>query len=295
MLPIQLQSLANTVANYLGVAVGGCSNVSFIYNWQHKHLEPGSLYDPRTLNTDCIEPRFIILSEEESGSLWYFIKGHILMEATACNIFDHIMQLYEIDFNDNGVFHLETLTKCREALSSMSLELKTLLTIMSSYMHQNKILLKHWPYIQQLVMLPLYDGMSGIQNCWLFALSYVTNAEQSKNGEVKIEEEAVWTHLLPHQTALMLKFKERSKHLTMLCKHLNDDEIFTLYENFIGGVITWRAIHRSRASQFTSILPDSFETTLPTDFFNLKRLQKVWDNRINDFVKLKSAVRGVRS
>merc|ERR1719413_272282 len=46
--PPLLVTLDRVLADRLGCGVGGCSNLSFYYNWQHPDLEPGSPYDART-------------------------------------------------------------------------------------------------------------------------------------------------------------------------------------------------------------------------------------------------------
>lgn len=286
--PPKLEWIASTVAKRLGVNVGGCSNVSFIYNWQHISLQPNSVYDSRTLKSEDLVPRFRIFSNSESDSLWYFIKGHILMEARACNIFDGITKLYSMEKNCSLIMALET-------LAYICHEMKTILKVMSSYMHKNKVLLQHWPLIQELLKLPPHNGIRGLQNCWIFAMNFIVNVKQSDNEELNSMENDVWGSLLPHQMKWMSKFKENSDTLMMLCKRHNDDELYMLLETFVGHVITWRAIHRSRGSQFiSSTLASTYETTGSGKQMKLLDIQNLWDQRISDFSKLKQTIRVAR-
>lgn len=149
MYPPKLKWIATVVASRLNVNVGGCSNVSFTYNWQHTKLKPNSVYDSRTLQDGDLVPRFRIWSGSEGDSLWYFIKGHILMEARACTIFDGIARLHSMELDDS-------LIETRETLATICNEMKTILTVMSNYMHKNKVLLQHWPLIQELLKLSPY-------------------------------------------------------------------------------------------------------------------------------------------
>ena len=284
----KLKWIAATVARRLNVNVGGCSNVSFTYNWQHIRLKPNSVYDCRTLQSEDLVPRFRILSDSEGDSLWYFIKGHILMEARACNIFHGIIKLYSMEQDSS-------LIEVRETLAAICLEMKTILSVMSTYMHKNKVFLQHWPIIQELLKLPLYNGIRGLQNCWIFAMNFIVNVKKSDNEEINAMENAVWESLLPHQIKWMSKFKENSDTLMALCKHHNDNELYMLFEEFIRHIITWRAIHRSRASQFiSSTLNDTYETTGSGKHKRLLDIQNLWDQRINDFSKLKQTIRVTR-
>jgi hypothetical protein len=280
----KLKWIAYSVGKLLHASFGGSSNVSFTYNWQHVTLKPNSFYDARTLTDENIVRRFRMFSNEESDSLWYFIKGHILMEARASNIFDDIIKLYTIDQDGSLVL-------LRETLSSICYEMKTILTIISSYMHKNKVLLKHWPTIQQLLQLPTYDGMSGLQNCWIFAMNFIVNVKQSNDEEINRLEQSVWKYLLPYQRDWMLKFKQHSEYLMLLCKSYDDDELFLLFEKLIAHVITWRAIHRSRASQFiSSALTTTYKSTSGRQL-KLSDIQRQWDQRIKDFSDLKQTLR----
>ena len=284
----KLKWIATTVARRLNVNVGGCSNVSFMYNWQHARLEPNSVYDSRTLQSEDLVPRFRILANSEGDSLWYFIKGHILMEARACKIFDGISKLHSLE---RDISLIET----QQTLAFICHEIKTILTIMASYMHKNKVFLQHWPSIQELLKLPPYSGIRGLQNCWIYAMNFIVDVKRSNNEEINTMEDAVWKSLLPYQIKWMSQFKENSTTLMTLCKHHNDDELYVLLEKFVGHIITWRCIHRSRGSQFiSSTLKDTYETTGSGKHKKLLDIQKLWDERISDFLKLKQTIRATR-
>ena len=108
-------------------------------------------------------------------------------------------------------------------------------------------------------------------------------------------ESDVWKSLLPHQTKWMTQLKENSDKLMILCKHHNDNELYMLLEKFVGHIVTWRAIHRSRASQFiSSTLKDTYETTGSGKHKRLLDIQNLWDQRISDFSKLKQTIRVAR-
>ena len=280
-----LESVAAFVGNLLNVTIGGSSNASFAYNWQHVTLKPNSIYDARALNDENIVARFKILSTDESDSLWYFIKGHILMEARACDIFDGIMAVYTT--GPHG-----SLILLRETLSSICIRMKEVLATMSTYMHKNKVLLKHWPKIQQLLKLPGYDGIVGLQNCWILAMNFVVNVKPSDDPELRRLEANAWKYLLPHQRDWIVKFKDNSNYLMALCKSYHDNQLFSLFEKLVEHVITWRAIHRSRASQFIgSTLENTYESTGSGRQKKLSEIQNQWDGRIKDFLRLKKAIR----
>ena len=281
----KLMYIAGLVADLLEVCVGGSSNVSFLYNWQHVDIETGSFYDARTLTSENVQARFQILPGEVGDSLWYFVKGHILMEARACAIFDGIIKLYTMDEH-------KSIALLRETLSSACDELKSILAVMSLYMHRNKILLEHWPVIQRLLGLPTFDGIRGLQNCWLFAINLIVNVRTSHDEEIQQIDDSVWKHLLHSQRKLMLKFKQNSDHLMVLCKNCGDHKLFSLFHKFVSHVLIWRSIHRSRASQFIgSSMMNAYKSTGSNQPRMLRDIQDQLDGRIKDFVHLQVKIR----
>lgn len=138
-------------------------------------------------------------------------------------------------------------------------------------------------------------GIRGLQNCWIFSMNFIVHVKESANEELNAMENDVWKSLLPHQAKWMTQLKENSEKVMVLCKHHNDNELYRLLERFVGHIITWRAIHRSRASQFiSSTLKDTYETTGSGKHKILLDIQHLWDQRINDFAKLKKTIRVAR-
>ena len=98
------------------------------------------------------------------------------MEARACTILDGTVRLHSME-------HDGSLIETQETLAAICNEMKTILTVMSNYMHKNKILLQHWPLIQELLKLSPYNGIRGLQNCWIFSMNFIVNVKKSNNEE----------------------------------------------------------------------------------------------------------------
>jgi hypothetical protein len=290
----QLVEISNQVAKILNASVGGSCNVTFLYNWQHVSIKPGETYNSRDLNSTNIVPRFQIFSNQKE-SLWTFLKAHILMESKACLIFDNIIDLYTLKekFEHNLINRQQLVAEIYSNLNSINLHMINILSLMKENIHSNKVFLQDWKTIQNFLKFPNYDGIVGLQNCWLLALNYIVNVTQPENVHNKHLEIIAWKHLLPNQRFIMEHFKTNSQFLFSFVLEINHPPSSLLLQEFVRNIILWRSVHRSRALQYISYKNnsdlDNYETSVGIEK-NVNQVKHQLDSRLKEFSLLKTRI-----
>jgi len=282
--PPVLLAADKALAAKLGGYIGGCSNLSFFYNWQHPSLQPGTCYRMEEFlglfsgdGQTSLRCRFVPLGGQVCSSFEAFILGHVEMEAKACLMCRSALQV------QHSILKGEDAT---EDMLRMAERGEDMFDSFQHWFNENRVRLDHWSDIQATLRLPEYTGMGGVQNTSVFLVGEilgVTDAAHPKNKEGAAE-----AHFVKHQRQVVQFFKERRNVLRDHVQGFGSSKLErACFERLVRASLRWRASHRARVLKYVRAAQTGQEYQTSTgQLTDTKMLAEQFDSRMEEFAML---------
>lgn len=288
--PSVLLATDSSLADRLGCAIGGCGNLSFIYNWSHPLLTPGQPYDVRALKDafqDSVTPvqcRFVPIGGDTASSMEAFILGHIEMETHACCMFEAAVEAH---------CQLTAKKNCAVALKSASRHAHGMLSIFMRWFKDNNIKHDHWSTIVDILKLPESidaAGINGVQSTSVYLLGEMLGVGAPAHAaNQKLTKLLARTPFVPHQRAVVNYFqKNRNLIKNYIDSAESSEEECVAYNKLVKVAVNWRGAHRTRVLKYVSASSTdgkSYVTSTESDT-STKQLAEQFDSRMHEFGSL---------
>lgn len=287
VIPQKLLGADEGLAKRLGCNIGGCGNISWIYNWQHPEMQPGTPYSYRTLikcfeNKDTsLRPRFTPIGGEVATSFEPFIMVHIEMEAYACAMTEKSIQAQDKILAGKAA---------NAEMAEVAARGRDMLGVFTQCFNSGLVSPTHWPHIQKTLHFPEYTGMSSAQNISIQLLGEAVAVGVPGHEYNQNLHDIAELGFVPHQRKVLQFVRDRRDVMRdyALSTRASADERAS-YNALVKVSVMWRGSHKKHVMKYVAAALEKSKGQYVTSTghqFDAHGMGVVFESRMEDYSKL---------
>jgi hypothetical protein len=286
-IPSALHSIDASLARRLGCGIGGCGNISWLYNWRHPLMQPGSKYEYRSLlrcfdvKDPALRPRFVPIGGEVAVSFEPFIMVHIEMEARACAMVEKTMEAQQLIVRGQPA---------GAEMAQVAARGRDMMQVFTACFNDGRVQPQHWGAIQNTLKFPEYTGMSSAQNMSVQLLGEVVGVGKPGHEYNQRLHDIAEIGFVPHQREVLKFFRERRNILRdfAISTKASSDE-HASYNALVYVSVMWRGSHRKHVMKYVSAAVEEDGAQYRTStghVLDMQDLGKMFESRMQDYSSL---------